>query len=144
MTDSGDGDHDNDDERSRTDDADVPPRLAGSGPDGARRLPLERLAEATLEYELDAGESVVDGVLEVVSTVQGCDPLAIPPLYEAVDPEMLEAIGRRLDRSSDARSVWCTFVLDRTLLTVSSDGGIYAAPLDEGTDSGAGESTEGE
>lgn len=37
-------------------------------------------------------QKVGDRVVQAVATVSGVDPLALPPLYDAVDPDALDAL----------------------------------------------------
>lgn len=106
--------------------------------DGRLGIPIEALEKIELQRNLEPGESVVDAVLAVVSTLQGCDPLELPPLYEAIDPVTLESTwSANRNRNTNARSprvVWCAFVFDRTFVTVTSTGELYAGLLDGETD----------
>ncbi|MCU4971532.1 hypothetical protein OB955_02085 [Halobacteria archaeon AArc-m2/3/4] len=94
-------------------------------------IPIDALDALEHQYDLEEDESVVDAVLSVVATLQGCEPLDLPPLYEAVDPNNLESIWNANAGTGQSRAVWCTFVLDRTLVTVTSAGVIYAAVLED-------------
>lgn len=99
-------------------------------------IPIDVLETLEHQYDLAVDESVVDAVLSVVATLQGCEPLDLPPLYGAVDPNTLESIRSASAKTSGGtnrpRAVWCTFVLDRTLVTVTSAGAIYAVVLEDG------------
>lgn len=95
-------------------------------------IPIDVLEALEHQCDLDADESVVDAVLSVVATLQECEPLDLPPLYGAVDPNTLESIRSASAGTDRPRAVWCTFVLDRTLVTVTSAGAIYAVVLEDG------------
>ncbi|WP_207587969.1 HalOD1 output domain-containing protein [Halomontanus rarus] len=99
-------------------------------------IPIDVLEALEHQYDLAPDESVVDAVLSVVATLQECEPLDLPPLYGAVDPNTLESIWSASAKTSAGtdrpRAVWCTFVLDRTLVTVTSAGAIYAVVLEDG------------
>lgn len=97
-------------------------------------IPIDVLEALEHQCDLAADESVVDAVLSVVATLQECEPLDLPPLYGAVDPNTLESIRSASASAGTGRSraVWCTFVLDRTLVTVTSAGAIYAVVLEDG------------
>lgn len=94
-------------------------------------IPIDALEALEHQYDLEEDESVVDAVLSIVATLQGCEPLDLPPLYEAVDPNNLESIWNANAGTGQSRAVWCTFVLDRTFVTVTSAGAIYAAVLED-------------
>lgn len=49
----------------------------------------DRLA---VEYELRAGESVSRATLQAVSSLKGCDPCELTPLYWTIDPEILDEL----------------------------------------------------
>lgn len=109
-----------------------PSRGLDTGSISPETIPIGALETVEHQYDLEDDESVVDAVLSVVATLQECEPLDLPPLYEAVDPNNLESIWNASAGTGRSRAVWCTFVLDRTLVTVTSAGAIYAAVLEDG------------
>jgi hypothetical protein len=45
-----------------------------------------------MEAPIESGESVSDVVVRMVSEVENCPPEELPPLYETVDPDALNAL----------------------------------------------------
>lgn len=45
-----------------------------------------------MDYEIDAEESVSEAVIFAVSAVEGCDPVALRPLADVVDPDALNVL----------------------------------------------------
>lgn len=71
-------------------------------------------------YDLGRDESISDAVVRAVASVTDQDPVAIGPLYEAVDPDALEAVVESLGRH-DGEEWSVRFTLDRCHVTVRSD-----------------------
>lgn len=46
----------------------------------------------TAVFEPECGGSAVEAVVSIVAQEQGRDPLELPPLYRAVDPEALDEL----------------------------------------------------
>lgn len=46
----------------------------------------------TVEYEIREGESVSRAALQAVSSLKGCDPCELTPLYWTIDPELLDEL----------------------------------------------------
>lgn len=45
-----------------------------------------------VEYEIPEGESVSMAAIHAVSSLQECEPCELTPLYETIDPEMLDEL----------------------------------------------------
>lgn len=63
---------------------------AAAGP--PRTPPGPELDETTHVYRLDADESPCVGVVSAVAAVAGREPIAMEPLYDAVDPDALDRL----------------------------------------------------
>lgn len=89
----------------------------------------------TVRYRLDADESPTLGVLEAVAAASGrsvlpedadADTEPLPPLFEAIDPDALDAFHRSTEGSeTDARIVFTYAGYD---VTVGSDGDVVVTP----------------
>ncbi|ELZ06314.1 hypothetical protein C482_00790 [Natrialba chahannaoensis JCM 10990] len=44
------------------------------------------------QYDYDTNHTASLAVVEAVSTVADCDPTALPPLYDTIDPDALDAL----------------------------------------------------
>lgn len=68
-------------------------------------------------------ESVSMVVVEAVAERKGIDPVALtPPLYEAIDPDTLDALFAPLDDGMDQETASITFPYDGYTVTVYSNG----------------------
>lgn len=45
-----------------------------------------------VEYEIPGGESVGMAAIKAVSSLKECEPWELVPLYETIDPEMLDEL----------------------------------------------------
>lgn len=66
-------------------------------------------------------------VLRCVSAVSGLDPLQLPPLYDVVDPDALDALVSRGERGDCSLS----FRFAGTHVHISAAGDIRVSPVDE-------------
>ena len=46
----------------------------------------------SLSEDRSAPPSVTETIVDAVSEVEGCDPLTLPPLWNVIDPEALDAL----------------------------------------------------
>lgn len=76
-------------------------------------------AEPDSRYRLESTESAVDAVLEEVAALRRCDPVDLPPLYEAVDPDLLDGLW---EHGEDGRTTWLTFAYAGCLVTLTGRG----------------------
>ncbi|WP_425492878.1 HalOD1 output domain-containing protein [Natrinema amylolyticum] len=56
-------------------------------PDSPHSLPEDHVI---VEYEIPEGESVSIATIRAVSSLKECDPCNLTPLYETIDPDMLD------------------------------------------------------
>ncbi|MCU4741605.1 HalOD1 output domain-containing protein [Natronoglomus mannanivorans] len=68
----------------------------------------------------DTADSVSLDVVRAVAATTGTDPEALPPLYEWIDPDALEAIFAP-SQADDRREGTIEFTYDGHLVTVSFD-----------------------
>ena len=93
-----------------------------------------------ISYDADAGvyqtsydEEQLDElsytIVEAVCSITGDDPTAVPPLYESVDPDALEAIIRSFQRSDTVgTNNIVEFTLHGCLVTVYANGTVELRP----------------
>ena len=75
----------------------------------------------TAPVNLSASERVV----EAVAARKGVDPLdLVVPLFESVDPDMLDLLVRTADDGADRSSARVEFVYDGYQVTVTADGSV--------------------
>lgn len=70
-------------------------------------------------------------VVAALSTVTDTDPTAVPPLYESVDPDALDALLS--SGASGGRTVEASFDVEDHSLTVSGDGVVTIDPSTTGS-----------
>lgn len=71
--------------------------------------------------------SPVDAIVETVAGIEGVDPGELPPLYESIDPDILNTIVR--GRPSDADVAVC-FVYEGWNICVRGDGSLVVGDPD--------------
>jgi len=75
------------------------------------------------QYNPAQSRSITEVVIEALTTVSGEDPLDLPPLYEAVDPDALELIVRE-PNAAPQRSCFIGFTVDDWGVIVTGSGEI--------------------
>lgn len=80
------------------------------------------------EHQLAGEESYTDGIVRVMAVAHDTDPTALPPVYEAIDPDALEAVLTSLAANAPAESGTVEFAYDDHTVTVESSGAIHLAP----------------
>lgn len=121
---------------------DSPTTLSRRVPPGACQWDREESAE-TVAIDADRGtyrtsfeyrtEAPSTAVVSTVAAVTGTDPLALEPLYSAVDPDALDALVEHTVTGAATGDVHVTFTLHDHEVTVHSYGSITAEPIhDEG------------
>lgn len=88
--------------------------------------------EETIREEYDwSSTEPSTAVVEVVATASNCAPTATEPLYDAIDPDALDAlVGSAETRPTD---VTVEFAFAGYNVTVSSDDSVMVRPLPSGT-----------
>lgn len=71
----------------------------------------------------DESRSLTVAIVEEVSKLTGRDPIALPPLYHAVNPEALERLVRS-KTSRDSEPVSISFTFEDIEVIVDSDGNL--------------------
>lgn len=46
----------------------------------------------SVTYEADPGEPISIGIVRAVAVLENTDPMELPPLYQVLDPEALDAL----------------------------------------------------
>lgn len=85
------------------------------------------------EYDSESGRSAAEAVIGALADAVGADPTALPPLYEYVDPDALNALFDRSDRATGDATL-LSFQVDRWNVFVSSDGRIRVCDSTQPTD----------
>ncbi len=78
------------------------------------------------------GRTLSEAVVYEVARIEGVDPLALPPLFGAIDPEALDGLfsaRKTLDGTEDSL-VTVGFVYFGYRITVGSDGSLAVEHLD--------------
>lgn len=75
------------------------------------------------QYDPTESESITEVVIDAVAAVSGRDPLDLPPLYEAVDPDALDLIVRE-PNAAPTRSCFIGFTLGNWGVIVTGSGEI--------------------
>lgn len=68
-------------------------------------------------------DSTSGAVIRAVAEHVGADPVDLPPLFDAVDPDALDAMFRPIT-NSDRPEICIQFVFDDCLVEVGSDCGV--------------------
>lgn len=85
------------------------------------------LTDVQVPAEWDRVGQPSTAVIEAVAEATGCDPTDLPPLYEVVDADALDALITRQDPLPDTE-VRVQFVYDGVFVTVTNDDGIRITP----------------
>jgi len=75
------------------------------------------------QYSPDQHQPITEAVINAVAAVSGTDPLELPPLYEAIDPDALELIVRE-PNAAPTRSCFVGFTLGAWGVIVTGAGEI--------------------
>lgn len=75
------------------------------------------------QYDHSNHEPITELVIDAVAAVSGQDPLDLPPLYEAVDPDALELVVRE-PNAAPTRSCFVGFTLGTWGVIVTGSGEI--------------------
>lgn len=57
--------------------------------------------QATPRYRIDDEAPPSIAVINAVAETQGCDPLELTPIFEVVDPDALDALGKHHRRGGE-------------------------------------------
>lgn len=68
--------------------------------------------------------SVSDEVISAVAAASGADPLDLDPLYEAIDPDALDALYRRDGRERENTPERLEFIYSGCGVVVAGDGSV--------------------
>ena len=90
------------------------------------------VVDAKYESE-DGSTSVVETVVLAIADAAGVDPTTLPPLYEYVDPDALNAMFDRRDGPSDDTAL-LSFQVETWNVFVGSDGRVRVCDATRPTD----------
>lgn len=85
------------------------------------------MRELRTRHDWSAGRSLAATVVVTVATVEGRDPMTLPPLTDAVDPDSLDALLRPGEQVHHQRSI--SFPYADSYVTVFGDGEVVVRPL---------------
>ncbi|WP_312910291.1 HalOD1 output domain-containing protein [Natronosalvus caseinilyticus] len=89
---------------------------------------LKSTAEAPLAYTFDPEETPAQAIIDAVAAADGRDPLSLPPLFDAIDPDALNGLVAQ-PRSGSARRSWAlSFEYGGWLVTVDANHQIVLEP----------------
>ncbi|WP_226480484.1 HalOD1 output domain-containing protein [Natrinema amylolyticum] len=77
--------------------------------------------DLVVEYEIPENESPSVATVRAVSSIRECDPKALTPLYEAIDPDALNDLCESRGDESDGVDCTIEFVFSDYHITVDSD-----------------------
>lgn len=77
----------------------------------------------------NAAESVSESVISAVADATGSDPVAMPPLYNAINPDALDALFQPATAAPKRGDRTLTFTYNDHRVTVSSDGVLVVEPF---------------
>ena len=77
--------------------------------------------------ERDSAATTLEQIVDEVADATGADPLELPPLYEAADPEAIEALTEHASADSDLR---IEFSYADCTVSVRADGSVSAIPAE--------------
>ncbi|USZ70668.1 HalOD1 output domain-containing protein [Natronosalvus halobius] len=85
--------------------------------------------DAPLTFTFDPMEETpAQAIIDAVAAANGCDPLSLPPLFDAIDPDALNGLVSQ-PRSGPARRSWAlSFEYGGWLVTVDADHQIVLEP----------------
>lgn len=95
---------------------------------GVELVPMESSESAErhrFEYNQDTTAASM-AVVAALAVVSGTDPIALPPLFDAIDPDALDAVMSGREAESDAIEI--TLPVAAYTVTVSGDGVIAVSP----------------
>lgn len=83
--------------------------------------------ETVSTYELSAGESPTEGVVQALATAADASPLELDPLYNTLDPEALDTLFSP-SPSGDRSGEYIVFEYEGYEVTFFSEGRVTVAP----------------
>ena len=75
------------------------------------------------QYDHTNQQPITEVIIDAVATVSGTEPLELPPLYEAIDPDALELVVRE-PNAAPTRSCFVGFTLGAWGVIVTGSGEI--------------------
>lgn len=85
------------------------------------------------EYDFESDSSATEAILWALADAVGVDPTNLPPLFDYVDPDALNALFDPSDRATDGDTL-LSFQVDTWNVFVRSDGRIRVCDATQPTD----------
>ncbi|WP_311171358.1 HalOD1 output domain-containing protein [Halobellus ordinarius] len=85
------------------------------------------------EYDVQSDSSATEAIIWAVADAVGVDPTALPPLFDYVDPDALNALFARRDKGTGGGTI-LSFQIDTWNVFVRSDGRIRICDGTQPTD----------
>lgn len=85
------------------------------------------------EFGPETDQSPAEVIVDAIATAADVDPLELPPLYETVDPELLDKLFESGDAASD-ETMSLSFEVDSWNVFVRGDGKIRVCDGTQPTD----------
>lgn len=86
------------------------------------------------EHDWDGPDTVGETIVRTVAAVTGADPMAMPPLYDVVDPDALDRLFSPPESSIRAGTGRVEFAYAGCAVTVHGDGQLEIRPASPGRD----------
>lgn len=74
------------------------------------------------------GDSLINRIVMTVAETRGVDPLDLPPLYDAIDPDALERLFTSSVSPPTPSSIQVHFTYEGHEVTVHNDGDVTVIP----------------
>ncbi|MFC6862967.1 HalOD1 output domain-containing protein [Halomicroarcula sp. GCM10025817] len=85
------------------------------------------------EYDSTSGRPPTETIIRALADAAGVEPVDLPPIYEYVDPEALDALFEGHDGDTDSDTI-LSFQVDAWNVFVHSDGRIRICDANQRTD----------
>ena len=85
------------------------------------------------EYDFQSGSSATEAIIWAVADAVGVDPTALPPLFDYVDPDALNALFDRSETGMEGDTI-LSFQIETWNVFVRSDGHIRVCDGTQPTD----------
>lgn len=83
------------------------------------------------QYNIEEDESMTHAVIQAVASLLDNNPRELPPLYDSVDPEALNAIFSHRDQSSQLQGTEIKFTYLEQEITIQNGTILYISQIDD-------------
>lgn len=93
------------------------------------------MCQADIGFKRQVGEDEVPStaVISAIASIRGYDPIQLPPLHSAIDPDALDRLFASFTAAQDGNSMSVTFVYDDRQVTVKGNGTVELAASNANT-----------